>query len=56
MLVEKDPVVRMLLRRRFPNAVIIDDLDSENWRGWIRRPGATLGVMTGPPCGPYAPT
>ena len=56
LLTEKDPVVRAMLSRKFPNAPIVADFDDEDWHHWGRSPTAALGGMAGPPCGPYAPT
>ena len=46
----------MLLRLRFPNALIADDFGVENWRNWRRGSTAALGLLAGSPCGPYAPS
>ena len=56
MLAEKGPVARVLLRLKFPNALIDEDFDDEDWRNWRRNSTAALGLFAGPPCGPYAPS
>ena len=54
-LAEKDPVARAMLRRKFPAALIAADFDDTDWRDWKRNSAGALGVLAGPPCGPYAP-
>ena len=57
MLIEKDPVARENLRRRFPDTTIYDDIDDDpEWSKFERKPGAALGLLAGPPCQPFAPT
>ena len=56
---EKDPVnpvARAMLHRKFPVALIVTDFGDADWHDWIRNSTAALGVLAGPPCGPYAPS
>ena len=55
-LIEKDPVARTMLRRNSPGTLIIADLDDGDWRHWKRSKTAALGILAGPPRGPYAPS
>ena len=56
LLIEVDSVARTMLSRKFLNALIVADFDDEDWRCWRRSSAAALSVLTGPQCGPYAPT
>ena len=50
---EKYQVARVLLRRKFPSAMTVEDFDNEDWRDWRRRRTAALRLT--PPTHPYAP-
>ena len=57
MLIEKEPIARENLHRRFPDTTIYDDIDDDSeWSKFERKPGAALGLLAGPPCQPFAPT
>ena len=53
---EKDPVTRAILSRTFPSARAVADFDDDDWRDWRRNKTMALGMLTRPPCGPYAPS
>ena len=56
MLAEQDPVARVMLRMKFPGALIIGGFDDGDWRHWQRNTTAALGILPEPPCGPSAPS
>ena len=56
MLVEKDLITRVILRRKFQDALIVKDFDDGDWRHWKRNTATALGILAGPPCDTYVPS